>query len=745
MRTEHPLLPRVALAVAVLMMSVAAFADDVPELESPNQREVSVTIGDLNQVNPLFRYYSGIDHSGIFGALGLLYVNRDSQGDWFKLLGENLGQNGIQEFGASYERQGDWRVGLNYVEITKYAPYTIQTKVEGVGTSNLELNPDFRSHDGLGGVSSLDLQRKATDLSADKFLGESFKANFSISTEEKTGAIMSSSEGNNLSGLTPANSGVPVGGKTYATQFFAPQPEDYKHTQVAASIDYFNRSWQVTGGYYGSFFTDDYTALNIVPGNDPGKTTRYLSSEVPWISLPPSNRSQQLYAQGAYSINDSSRLTFKATTEQSVQDMGFIPQVAVGGLNPKGVVYAPAMTSNNLGGLVNTTTYAAAYNASLVKGLDLVASWRYEDRDDETPIRPYFVSGGVPTYNAPDSHTGNNGKLELSYRLPDNYRISGGFNYLQENTPGQLRETIEDDIVHLDLKKSMSETLNGTVTVLQDTRTGGPWNLAPVDPSPTCACAPTLTNVTAPIEFGNRTRDAARIMADWSPLAPLSLQAYYEVGFDKYTSSPFGQSQVPGYTLAPTGLLSDRTNTVGLDAAYAINSKWKLTAYVSYNEQNTYQNEAEAARVGGIQTCAGGGTISDDTTCVPWSANLDMKGETFGLELRGKIGAWSVGARYSYEKDLTNYNIAYVDPGPLSPVPAGAGNLPNTFYTVNSLRLTGSTPVSKNARIRVDYIYDVRRMDDYTWANWTFSDGTTVFQSPNQITQLIKVTLTVAF
>jgi hypothetical protein len=36
-------------------------------------------------------------------------------------------------------------------------------------------------------------------------------------------------------------------------------------------------------------------------------------------------------------------------------------------------------------------------------------------------------------------------------------------------------------------------------------------------------------------------------------------------------------------------------------------------------------------------------------------------------------------------------------------------------------------------------------MDDYTWANWTFSDGTSVFQAPNQITQLIKVTLTVAF
>ena len=45
MRTDHPLLSRAALAVGTLMMSVVAFADDVPELESPNQREVSMTIG----------------------------------------------------------------------------------------------------------------------------------------------------------------------------------------------------------------------------------------------------------------------------------------------------------------------------------------------------------------------------------------------------------------------------------------------------------------------------------------------------------------------------------------------------------------------------------------------------------------------------------------------------------------------------------------------------------------------------
>jgi MtrB/PioB family decaheme-associated outer membrane protein len=734
-----------ALAVGLALPSESALADDAAAQGSPNIKSVSVTVGDLSQVNPLYRYYTGIDHSGIFGILDLDIVNRDAAGEWLRITGQNLGLSGIQEFGATAEKQGDWRLALDYNEITKYAPYTIQTKVGGVGSADLSLNSDFRSSGGLGGVSSLDLERKGTSLSGTKFFGDTLKANFSVNFEEKSGEIMSSSDGNNLIGLTPANSGVPVAGKTYATQFFAPQPEDYKHTQVEASLDYFTSKWQVTGGYYGSFFVDNNSALNIVPGTDPSQTTNYLSSQVPWISLPPSNHAQQLYAQGAYNLSDTSRLTFKATNEQLVQDMGFIPQIVVGGVNPKGVVYAPGISNANLGGAVTTTSYATKFTSRLATGLDFVASWRYENRDDETPIRPYIVSGGVATFNAPDSHTSNDGKVELTYRLPDDYRISGGFNYQEQITPGQLRQLVEDDIFHIDLKKSMSETVNGTFTVLQDTRTGGPWTLAPVDPSPTCACFPTATNVTAPIEFGDRTRDAARLMVDWSPIAPLSLQFYYEIGFDKYTSSPFGQSQVPDYSLAPTGLLSGRSNSVGIDAAYAINAKWKLTAYVSYNDERSNQDEVQTPRIGGIQTCAGGGTIGVDTTCVPWSADLDMRGTTLGASLRGKISVWNVGASYTYEKDLTNYAISYVDPGVLSPVPAGAGNLPKTFYTINSLQLTAGRALDKNTRVRFDYVYDVRNMDDYTWQNWTFSDGTTVFQSPHQVTQLIKVTLTVLF
>jgi hypothetical protein len=36
----------------------------------------------------------------------------------------------------------------------------------------------------------------------------------------------------------------------------------------------------------------------------------------------------------------------------------------------------------------------------------------------------------------------------------------------------------------------------------------------------------------------------------------------------------------------------------------------------------------------------------------------------------------------------------------------------------------------------------VRKLDDYTWSQWTFTDGTRVTVNPTQTTQLLGVTLT---
>lgn len=747
----------IAAAVALAFPAGSALADEVQDLTSPNRSEAALHIQDLNKVNPLYRMYSGMDRSGTLGSLDLNLVRRSDDGAWGKLQARDLGLSGIQELGASYEKQGDWRIGLDYNEITKYAPYTINTKVGGVGTDKLTLNPDWRSSAGLGGESSLKLERTGTSLSGSKLFSDAFKFNFGFKTEDKKGAIMSSSIGSTWNG---ANTATPT--KNYGTQYFTPQPENYKHNQFEASLDYFTKKVQLSGGYYGSFFTNNSTALNVTPGNNAIPTLPCTAatcitaipagaSGIPWISLPPDNRAQQLFLSGAYNFSDSTRLSFKLSKERATQDDSFIPaygaitplagtpiSATYTQMNPPGVPYAAGITNTSLGGLVDTTAYFGMLTSKLSKDLDLLASWRYEDRNDKTPQRNYLdaqASAEFPTgaTNDRESHKLNRGKFELSYRLPAGYRLTGGFDYDQKKTPDTVRDEVTDKTFRAELRKSLSETLNGKVMVAHSNRTGGTWELA--DPT----SFPTATNVAAPLQFADRKRDKLKVMVDWNPLDPLNLQFFYEHAKDTYPFTPVGGN-------ARMGMTDGKADLYGMDAAYKISDNWKVNGYYTFNQNKTHQNELYTPRVL-PQTCAIV-PASASNTCVPWAADLDMRGEVLGAGIQGKVARWDLGAQYLYSKDKTRYNIAFDPSFPTaatSSVPAGAGVLPDTVYSLNRVKLFGTFAYSKETQFRLDYIYDVRKMDDYTWANWTFSDGTRVNVSPSQTTHLIGLSVMQSF
>ena len=746
----------IAAAMALAFPAGSALADEVQDLISPNVSDVSLSIQNLNHLNPLFRKYTGIDRSGTFGTLDANIIKRGEDGAWLKFQARDLGLK-TQELGASYEQQGDWRIGLDYNEITKYAPYTINTKVGGVGTSSLTLNPDWRSSAGLGPESSLKLERTATSLSGSKLFSDAFKLNFSFKTEDKKGAIMSSSIGSTWNG---ANAATPT--KNYSTMFFSPQPENYRHNQFEASLDYFTKTLQLSGGYYGSFFNNAANALNITPGNNaiptlPCSAAACITalpagaSGIPWISLPPDNKSQQWYLSGAYNFGTSSRLTFKLSQARATQDDTFIPaygaitpfagtpvSATYTRMNPPGVPYAAGITNTNLGGLVDTTAYFAMFTSKLTKDLDLLASWRYEDRDDKTPQRNYldaqasseFPSGNL---NPQESHKLNRGRFELGYRLPMGYRLTGGFDYEQKKTPETLRDEVTDKTYRVELRKTMNETLTGKLMVAHSDRTGGTWEL--LDPT----SFPTATNVAAPLQFADRKRDKAKLMLDWNPVTPLSFQFFYEHSKDEYPFTPVGGNARMGQTDGSADLY-------GIDAAYVINDNWKVNGNYSFNQNKSHQNELYTPRVL-PQTCRIVPATAANT-CVPWQADLDLKGEVFGLGLQGRAARWDLGAQYLNSKDTTRYNITF-DPfyptAATSSVPSGAGVLPDTRYSINRLKLFGTYAYSKATKFRVDYVYDVRKMDDYTWANWTFSDGTRVNVAPSQTTHLIGVTVIQSF
>jgi MtrB/PioB family decaheme-associated outer membrane protein len=735
----------VAASALALPAAQALAADEVQALTSPDQAEVGLRLWDYSStLTPYQREFSGID-GGTHGSVDANLVKRTADGIWFKASGLNLGLP-TKEASASVEKQGHWKLAFDHDELIKVAPYTLNTKVAGIGTGTLALNQDFRSSAGQGPLTNLQLTRTRNGVGAFLALRPNLRLNIGARIEDKSGAIISSNIGstrNNALG----------NGRNYSTMFFSPQPEDYCHRQFDASLDYAGKKLQLSLGYYGSFFNNNYLALHTTPGYNSIPTVNNTTIPagnyaIPWISLPPDNSSQQWFLTGGYSFSPATRLSFKATQALTKQDDGFIPPYGTlttgyNDLNPPGVPYATGITATSLHGLIQTRSLAATFTTRFTPKLDLKVALRKQDRDDQTPQLKYLDAAASSEFpngrlNELDIEHDTTAKVDLAYRLPAGIRLTGSYDYQKLNRPDTPRPDTQEHTFRLEMQRALGETLNGRLSYAWARRTGGEWDL--FDPTPSTGTAVTFstaTAVAAPLQFSDRHRGKLRAMLDWSPIAKFSLQGYYEASRDTY---PF----VPATGFARMGMTDSSSELVGVDADLQITRKWHATAFYNHDQLKTHQNELYTPRPSaGDQNCAVSPTRTYTLNCSPWQADLDLVGNVVGAGLAGKVKKLELSFNWLNSKDQTGYGISF-DPlypanagGSGSSVPAGAGVLPGTSYQVNRFRLAGVYPINSSTRIRVDYIYDQRQVFDYTWTGWSFSDGTVVNVSPYQIQQLV--------
>jgi hypothetical protein len=64
-------------------------------------------------------------------------------------------------------------------------------------------------------------------------------------------------------------------------------------------------------------------------------------------------------------------------------------------------------------------------------------------------------------------------------------------------------------------------------------------------------------------------------------------------------------------------------------------------------------------------------------------------------------------------------------------------SLPGYFYRQLSFKLFADYAIERNSGLRATFIYDRRKTNDWTWAGYTYSDGTTVSQPNLQDTSFI--------
>jgi len=682
-------LPVSAFTAAVLATfgsAVAAEVDEVTALSRP-ESTVSVGLGNVTTDNQRFGQYTGLNQTGnglsergTYGLLDVDLVQRDdATGTWLTLSGRNLGLDD-RELRFEHNRQGDWGYFVDFSQTPRFDPYTVTTRLTGIGTTTQTVTGSATAQE-----YHLKTQRDTTKLGFDKELSSNLGLQVRFRNEEKNGERL-------------------WGQGTFSTWRFLTDPIDQTTRQVDATLNYTTEDLQFTGGYYGTSFDNRNNLLNVVGA------TLFAGSDM--MALPPDNQSHQLHLAGGYNFSKTTRATFKLAYGRITQNETFATTPTVG---------APS----SLDGRIDTTLMQAGLTARPMPKLSLRADVRYENRDDKTPVFVYFPLQGVSGAttdgtNEPRDIKTTSSKLEASYRLPMDFRLTGGVDYVEKtrNSPPvravSFRETTDETSLRAELRRSISETLTGALSYIHSARGGSDWLFNTLYIS-----GATSSNQVAPLTLADRDRDMMRLTLNWMPTEPLSFNLRLDAARDEYSGR--------GISVVDQAVRKGDAHNYSLDAAYSFSDKVQGTAWYSINDTSL---ESQLCRVGAADACTPG-------TQQVWGSDLRNIADSFGLGLRAKLSS-----KLELNADLTESKIR--DEMLLSSI-AGTAVSPidNINTKVTSLKLSAKYALQRNAGVRVMYIHSRYRTDDWTWANWNYTPavdgGTTVLQDPNQKVSLIGV------
>lgn len=665
-RTRVPLAGLVAGFVGALPLAHAEDAD-LAQLSKPDS-SLELGIGVVSDDNLRVGRYSGLNEEGAYGLIGIDIKSRDEvTGTWFKLRGSHLGLDS-RELRLDYERQGRWGYSLEFSQTPRNIPYVFNTDYSGIDTA-------IQVDNGTAARNvQLSTRRDALGLGYTRQLGGGWSTTLRYRHEEKTGT--------RNWGHHPVR--------------FLVDPIDYTTQQIDATLGYADKRLQLVGGYYGTDFSNGLNNVVEAGGLSP-------------VALPPANQSHQLYLSGGYGFTPSTRGMFKLAFGRITQDQGFFTVAPV----------LPGLPGS-LDAKVETTLMQLGVSSRPIARLTVRADLRYEERDDRTPVFQYTAAGSTHDgRNEPRSFETTVGKVEASYMLPMNYRLTAGAEHdiRKRNTSAvravSFRDETEETTLRAELRRSIGETLTGALGLVTSERTGSEWynNLQ--------FSGAQGSNLIHPLHLADRDRNKVRLVLDWMPLEPLSVHFVGETAKDDYG----------GRTLGPR---EGRADLVSIDAAYRLSDEWQATAWTAQTDTRADQVTCESA--------SGAGVCPNTAADPIWDARLRNLGTAFGLGLRGKASSRiSLEAEFSHAKDRGEFEqVARVGALPAVPVP-------DVTYKVTTFKLRGSYALNKSSGVRLMYLYDRIKTDDWYWTvfpagtTYAYADGTTVTQNPDEEVHFIGV------
>jgi MtrB/PioB family decaheme-associated outer membrane protein len=377
------------------------------------ENKVDFGVGGVSDSSFKFGEYNGLQNSGPFGIGnfdfrgGAPYDGKSSL-RW-NMQGTNLGLE-TRSLSAEFGKQGKYRFFVGYSEMLANRSDTYQTPYRGAGTGNLTVPSNwvfpavpqagatklnFRVFDPVAGAGSIYNSRGVlTAPTADQLaMAASIRAtdvpdfqSIYLSTKRtRVNAGVSYNASNNLdiplaythehkSGLKALGA---VTSQVSETSVTLPIPIDFDTSQANAALNYRVKQFYLSFAYYGSFFTD---RINLVSWQDPADPTKSAT-----LANPPSNKFNQFTFMGAEKFKNNMKLVVSGSYGRNTQNDPFLgPSTANNGQ------LAFGLPVPSLNGLVVSSMVNAKFTAKPNKKWNLLAAYKYFNRDNQTPVHTYL-------------------------------------------------------------------------------------------------------------------------------------------------------------------------------------------------------------------------------------------------------------------------------------------------------------------------------------------------------------------
>ena len=730
-----------SIAAIGLSAPLAAQAedDDLRSLITPDS-QVEIGVGHVDNGSYKFGDYGrGMQRSGAF-LIGNARTSMrgDNNANYLDLVARNLGLDSRSVMIKGGE-QGNYGLSFEYDELMKLHSDSYQSPYNGLGSAVLTQPAgvtDGATTAAIAGLAAsmkrfnVETKRKATGLGVTKQLTGGWDVAANYKREEK--------DGTKLTGIP-----IQVGTGGSRGTALAPEPINYSTDLFDAIARYADEKLQAQVSYHASLFSNDNRSLtwdNLFTGT--GNTTARHGQM-------PDNQFHQLGASGGYALSKETRLSGNLSFGRMTQNEAFLPY-STGGTMP---------ATLSLNGKIETTHADIKLNSKLTHDLHLTAGYKYDDRDNKTPVNTYAYitadrdAGGVGASNTrtntPLSKTQQMLYADIDYHLSEATKLKLGYDYDKithtfEPTDGDTEHTVKAEIKH-----SFSDTASGGLAYAHSDRNASAYNgaaplmatytsayLASLCVAPntfvlngavvTCTGTASATSqATTPFLdtpslrkffLTDRNRDKLRAYANFAPSEKLDLQlggSYYKERYPD-AEAGFGLAKATGWS-------------ANFDANWAATEAVNGLFFATFEDYSTDQNGHNGASSTVVPVITTLDRQNNTVAFDPLTGTTTRTDRSLTLGMGFKVkqsDSFDWGANFTHANTIGSTSFRNIGARLTTILP-----VPDAVSRLNRLELFGKYKVQKDLTLNVKYAYEDYNSTDWAWDGQGFTSSTTFIGS----------------